>query len=127
MESYSCKKLPGMGYHAPENLAPNSAVLLFHSFTAFTFVLIYLSGGLNNFIFRVADRCEVAFEAFGFTRDADAPSVPDQLVGELNPFVLGDDAHEVVFDFSGILVLRQIETPRKAHDVSVHDDATENT
>ncbi len=42
---------------------------------------------------------------------------------EGDPFVLGDDAHEILLDFFGIGVAGEVQPVGEAHDVSVDDDA----
>ena len=77
----------------------------------------------NGFVFGVAEMLEVAVDAFGFAGDADASAVPDELVGEDDPFVLWDHGHQVMLDFFGVLVSRQIQALRKPHDMRVNHDA----
>jgi hypothetical protein len=48
---------------------------------------------------RVADIFQRTFYALGLARNAQAASVPDDLVGEENPFFARDDVHQVLFDF----------------------------
>ena len=49
--------------------------------------------------------------------------MPDELVGELDPFVLRDVGDVVLFDFGGLGVTGEIEAAGEAHDVGVDDDA----
>ena len=61
--------------------------------------------------------------ALGLAGDADLAAVVDELVGELDPAVLWDDAHEVLFDFDGLGVDGELEAAGEAQDVGVDDDA----
>src|SRR5947209_20069982 len=46
----------------------------------------------------VADVFERALDATRLPRDADAASVPDQLVGEVDPLLARDDLHQILLD-----------------------------
>ena len=46
-----------------------------------------------GFVGGVADIFEETVDAFRFAGDAEFAAVPDQLVGEENPFLARDDAH----------------------------------
>ena len=46
-----------------------------------------------GFVGGVADIFEETVDAFGFAGDAEFAPVPDELVGEENPFFPRDDAH----------------------------------
>ena len=48
---------------------------------------------LVSFVLGVAELFEIAGGAVGFAGEADAAAVPDELVGEDDPFVLRDDGH----------------------------------
>src|SRR5580704_19783459 len=67
------------------------------------------AGGSYRFVLRVADPLEVAFDAPRFSRLADASAVPNKLMRERDPFLLGDNAHQVLFDFFRIGIPREIE------------------
>jgi hypothetical protein len=73
--------------------------------------LIAYSAILDRLVFGIADPYQVAFNAFRLARLADPPAVPDQLVREEYPSVSGNYGHQVLFDFLGFAILRQIETP----------------
>jgi len=60
--------------------------------------------GLDRFVFGVAQRLHVAFGAFWFARDANAAAVPDNLMRELDPFILWNYLHQVLLDFLGVFV-----------------------
>ncbi len=62
-------------------------------------------------------------EAFGVSGVADLAAVEDQLVREEGPFGLGDEFHEVLFDFDGIGVFGEVEAEGEAGDVGIDDDA----
>ena len=49
--------------------------------------------------------------------------MPDELVGEENPFLAGDDAHQVLLDFLWVGILRQFEAAGDAGDVGIDDDS----
>lgn len=74
-------------------------------------------------VFCVAKLFEDAFGAFGTTGLADTAAVMDQLVGEKNPAVLWNHAHQVLLDFLGIGIFCQIEPLGKALNMRVNDDA----
>ncbi len=44
-------------------------------------------------------------------------------MGKENPFLFGDDLHQILFDLDGVGVLRQIQAARDALDVRIHHDA----
>lgn len=49
--------------------------------------------------------------------------MPDNLVGKLDPPLFWNDLHEVLLDFLGIFVARQVQAVGNADDVSIHDNA----
>lgn len=55
--------------------------------------------------------------------DADLSSVMDELVGELDPVVLGDDVHQLLLHLFGVGGIREAEAVGEAQDVGVDDDA----
>ena len=81
-----------------------------------------LVGG-PGFVGGVAEAFEGAVGAAGLARDADLAAVEDHLVGEVDPFGLGDDAHEVALNFFGGGLAGEFEAAGEAEDVCVHDDA----
>lgn len=76
-----------------------------------------------GFVGGVAEVFEGAAFALRFARDADLATVVDELVGELNPAVFGDDLFEVLLDFDGLGVGGELEAAAEAEDVRVDDDA----
>ncbi len=52
----------------------------------------------------VADVLERTLCTIRFTREAELPSMPDDLVREQNPTFARDDFHQVLFDFWGIVL-----------------------
>ncbi len=47
----------------------------------------------------------------------------DEHMGEVEPVLLGDDAHEVLFDFDGVFAGGPAETAGETADVGVYDEA----
>ena len=74
----------------------------------------------DRFISRVAQRFHVALGAFRFPGVADSASVPDQLVGKLDPFVPRNDLHQILLDLLRIFIARQIQAVRKTQHVRIH-------
>src|ERR1700688_2450635 len=70
---------------------------------------------LNSLVLRITNGFQVAIEAARLAGNAHAATMPDELVRELNPFFLGNDAHEVLLDFLGFFVLGEIEAAREPH------------
>ena len=66
---------------------------------------------------------EVAVDTPGFASHADAAPVPDELMGEDDPFILRDHGHQIILDFLGVLVACQVQALRKPHDMGVNHDA----
>ena len=58
-----------------------------------------------------------------FAGGADGATVVDQHVGEVEPVLLGDDAHEVLFDFYGVFAGGPAETAGEATDMGVYYEA----
>src|SRR5712691_10277705 len=78
---------------------------------------------LKSLVLRITDGFEIAIDATRLAGDAYAATVPDELMAEVNPYFFGDDAHQVLLDFLGVLVLGEIEAAREANHVSVDHDA----
>jgi hypothetical protein len=78
---------------------------------------------LNRLVFRLADSFQVADGTFRLAGNADATAVPDELVGELNPFVLRDDFHQILLDLLGFLVCGELQAVGEALYVSVDNNA----
>lgn len=76
-----------------------------------------------GFVGGVAEVLEGAALALGLAGYADLAAVVDELVGELNPAIFGDDFFEVLLDFDGVGVCGEFEAAREAEDVGVHNDA----
>jgi hypothetical protein len=66
---------------------------------------------------------EGALFAAGFAGEADLAAVENEEMGEEGPVVLGDDFHQVLFDFDGIGVCGEVEALGEASDVGIDDDA----
>ena len=79
--------------------------------------------GAPGFVGGVADIFEGTVDAFGFARDAEFAAVPDDLVGEKNPFFPRDDAHQILLDFLRVIVGGEFQAAGDAVDVGVDDDA----
>ena len=75
------------------------------------------------FVFGVADGLDRAFGALWFASYAQAASVMDDLMAEERPALLRNDLHQVLFDFLGIVVLRELPASRDAMDVGIDYDA----
>ena len=71
----------------------------------------------------MAELLEVAAVAFGFAGFADLAAVMDELVGEGDPAVLGNDLHQFLLDFLRRVAFGQAETAGDAEDVRVDDYA----
>src|SRR5580704_16389780 len=69
----------------------------------------------------MAKSLQRAVNALGFARDAQAASVPDDLVREENPFLARDDAHQVLLDFLRIIVCSEFQAARDAVHMRVND------
>jgi len=76
-------------------------------------------GGVANIFQRAIDTLRLAC-------DAEFASMPDDLMGKENPFLAGDDAHQILLDFLRIIVGRQFQAARNAMHVSVDDYAFGN-
>src|SRR6267154_1361137 len=85
-------------------------------------VLVYLNRA-PRFVGGVADIFQGAIHAFGFSGDTEFASVPDELVGEENPFLARDDAHQVLLDLLWIGVRGEFEAARDAVHMSIDDYA----
>ena len=66
---------------------------------------------------------EVAAVAFGLAGVADLAAVMDELVGEVDPAVAWDYAHEFLFDFFGGFGFGEAKAAGDAEDVGVDDHA----
>src|SRR5689334_20906573 len=94
----------------------NSSCLLFHG----------LLLGFLSFQENVGRRAVIAYRAVfavGVSGLAGLAAVEDEQVGEKGPVFLGDDGHQVLFDFDRVLLLGQAQSPGKAGDMGVDDDA----
>src|SRR5712671_7087105 len=47
--------------------------------------------------------------------------MPNDLMGEQNPFLARDHPHQVLLDILGIVILRELQPARNAMNVRVHD------
>ena len=77
----------------------------------------------NGFILRVAQRLEIALDAFGLARMAHTPPVPDYLVGEQNPLFARKDMYQILLHFFRVSVFCQVEPPRYSKHVSIDNHA----
>src|SRR5579862_385198 len=64
-----------------------------------------------------------ARSALRFPRRADPAPVPDQSMGEADPFFHRQKLHQVLLDFLRIVLARQLKSAREALNVGVDDDA----
>src|ERR1700731_2827906 len=71
----------------------------------------------------MADVFQKAIHALRFARNAELASMPDNLMGEENPLLARDDAHQVLLDFLWIIVRGEFETARDAVYMSVDNYA----
>ena len=71
----------------------------------------------------MAELLEVAAVAFGFSGIADLTAVVDELVGEVDPATLREDAHQLLLDFLGCVALGEPEAAGDAEDMGVDDYA----
>ena len=78
---------------------------------------------LPGFVLGVAELLEVAAVAFGFSGIADLTAVVDELVGEVDPATLREDAHQLLLDFLGCVALGEPEAAGDAEDMGVDDYA----
>ena len=62
--------------------------------------------------------------AFRLAGDADATTMGDESVREVDPFLSRNDGHQVGFDFHGIVVRCEAKPATEAADVGVDDDAS---
>jgi len=76
-----------------------------------------------SFVGGVAELFQGAGGAFGFAGFADLAAVVDEFVGELDPAVLGDDFHQVLFDGLRGVAAGEAEAAGDAEDVGVYDDS----
>jgi hypothetical protein len=83
---------------------------------------VNVDGG-PGFVGGVTDVFEWTLGALGHARDAEGTSVMNNLVGEVDPFVLREDAHEVLLDLDRLVVLREFEAAGDAVHVGVYNDA----
>ena len=71
----------------------------------------------------MAELLEVAAVALGLACVADLAAVVDELVGEGDPAVLGQDAHQFLLDLLRRVALGQAQAARDAEDVGVDNHA----
>ena len=71
----------------------------------------------------MAQLFETAAIAFGLAGVADLAAMVDELVGEGDPMVLGQDAHEFLLDFLGCIPFGEAKAAGNAEDMGVDDDA----
>ena len=80
----------------------------------------------DRFILCRAEFFKIAIDALWFAREADPASMPDQLVGELDPLALWKEFDQVLLDFFWIGIFAEVQAIRKADNVGVHDNAAGN-
>lgn len=80
-----------------------------------------------GFVFGVAEGFEGAVDAARLSRDADLPSVINQLVRKLDPVVAGDDSDQFLLDGLRIMGLSEAEAIGEAQNVGIDDDALGET
>ena len=74
-------------------------------------------------VFGVAELLEVAEVAFGLAGNAHLAPVVDDLVGEVDPAVLRDDLHQLLFNFLRRVAFGKAEAARNAEDMGVNNHA----
>ena len=74
-----------------------------------------------GFVGSVANIFERAVDALGFAGDAEAASMPDDLVSEENPLFARDDAHQILLDLLRIVVGGEFEASRDAVYMGIDD------
>jgi len=67
-----------------------------------------------------------ALRAERLTSQANRASVINQHVGEVEPVLAGNDAHQILFDFYRVFIGRPAESPRQATHVRIDDDALDD-
>src|ERR1700722_1504325 len=85
-----------------------------------------LSPKLDSLVPRITDPFKITLDAARLARDADAASVPDDLVREADPVFLRNDIHQVVLDFFGVFVFGKVEAIGNADDVGIDHYAGRN-
>jgi len=78
---------------------------------------------MPGFVFGVTELFEVALVAFGFACDADLAAVVDDLVGEVDPAVLGNYLHQFLFYFLGRVAFGKGKAMGDAEDVRIDNHA----
>ena len=58
----------------------------------------FVTSGSDGFVFRVAQRFQIALDALWLARLANPAPVPDDLVGKEDPFFLGNYLHQILLD-----------------------------
>ena len=67
-----------------------------------------------------------AFRAGGLACVADRAAMKDQQVREVEPVFMESDAHQVLFNFDGIIIFCPAEAAREATNMGVDDEAFHN-
>jgi hypothetical protein len=78
---------------------------------------------LDGFIPGITHPLEVALHAAGFPGDAHAAAMPDELVREQYPLVLGDDTHQILLDLDRFGMAGEIEPSGNAHYMGIDNHA----
>lgn len=76
---------------------------------------------LEGFVDRIADRFEIAFQAIRFAGLTYAPPMPNELMGKVNPRLFRYRRHQVLLNFLGIVVTREIEAAGYTTHVRIND------
>ena len=79
--------------------------------------------GGEGFVSGVTNVFEGTLGALGHAGDAEGASVMNDLVGKVDPLGLRDDAHEVLLDLDGFVVLGEFEAAGDAMHVGVDNYA----
>ena len=94
---------------------------------ASTFRLMFGLGAAKCFVFRMAERFEIAIDASRFASDADTAAMPDQLVRELYPLVLLQNFHQILLDLFRFFVLREFQPPCESQHVRIDHHAARDS
>src|SRR5579875_268468 len=70
-----------------------------------------------------ADGFQRAIRAFWFTSNAYLAPVMNDLMGERDPAVFGDDLHQILLDLFGLRSLGKMQASRDAKDMGVNNNA----
>src|ERR1700735_1503603 len=71
----------------------------------------------------IAERLQGAVSATRLAGDANLAAVVDHLVRESDPVVLGNDFHQILFDWNRLGFFRKLETPGEPEYMRIHHHA----